>query len=132
MKITYKSNNSGGYWWLEDEDWKKLEDAGWSVDWVSKWTDKSWVTADDGRYLGALAKEASKEFETPADAMNEFESITGQKVTDEGCNCCGAPHRFCWGEHSASGEECLTHMFSLSGQPRDLREAVEMMSRGKS
>ena len=32
MKIVYSSNNSGGSWWLSDEDWKKLEAAGWNVD----------------------------------------------------------------------------------------------------
>ena len=25
MKIVYSSNNSGGSWWLSDEDWKNLE-----------------------------------------------------------------------------------------------------------
>jgi hypothetical protein len=32
-KVTYSSNNSGGSWWLKDEDWQKLEDAGWYVVW---------------------------------------------------------------------------------------------------
>lgn len=37
MKIEYSSNNSGGRWWLKDEDWKALEDAGWEVIWGGWW-----------------------------------------------------------------------------------------------
>ena len=33
IKVEYRSNNSGGDWWLKDEDWKKLEKAGWYVEW---------------------------------------------------------------------------------------------------
>ena len=33
MKVEYSSNNSGGGWWLKDEDWKALEAAGWKVEW---------------------------------------------------------------------------------------------------
>ena len=33
MLVTYKSNNSGGGWWLDDKDWKALEKAGWHVIW---------------------------------------------------------------------------------------------------
>lgn len=28
MKVTYRSNNSGGDWWLSDADWKALEAYG--------------------------------------------------------------------------------------------------------
>lgn len=31
--VEYDSNNSGGRWWLDDEDWRALEDAGWFVNW---------------------------------------------------------------------------------------------------
>jgi len=44
--------------------------------------------------LGALAKEASKMFLSIEDAQAEFEKITKQNVTDEGCRCCGEPHYF--------------------------------------
>jgi hypothetical protein len=33
MHTEYHSNNSGGDWWLTDEDWYKLEEAGWEVEW---------------------------------------------------------------------------------------------------
>lgn len=33
MYTEYSSNNSGGQWWLSDEDWYKLEKGGWIVAW---------------------------------------------------------------------------------------------------
>jgi len=71
--------------------------------------------------------------------MKEFETITGQDVSDEGCNCCGAPHEFSWGPAiddslpkeseygSARGEECLKYMFE--SVPGSLREATEILNR---
>ena len=32
-RVEYNSNNSGGNWWLSDDDWRKLEAAGWTVAW---------------------------------------------------------------------------------------------------
>lgn len=80
--IEYSSNNSGGSWWLSDEDWKALEAAGWDVEWK------------DGRWLGALATRASKETSDPQEAVREFERVTGQNAGDIGCTCCGPPHNF--------------------------------------
>lgn len=34
MIVEYSSNNSGGDWWLSDDDWKNLESAGWKVKWI--------------------------------------------------------------------------------------------------
>lgn len=31
--VEYGSNNSGGEWWLSDEQWRALELAGWEVVW---------------------------------------------------------------------------------------------------
>jgi hypothetical protein len=31
--VEYRSNNSGGSWWLKDKDWRALERAGWVVAW---------------------------------------------------------------------------------------------------
>jgi hypothetical protein len=105
MKIKYSSNNSGGKWWLSDKDWFALRDGGWDVKWV---VDDAHRQLTDGRWLGALAKEA----------------LTGADVSDEGCNCCGPPHCFSWeGEFGVEGESCLTYMFKKV--PRSLREACE-------
>ena len=82
MKVTYKSNNSGGNWWLKDEDWKALDAAGWEVEWKK------------AQWLGALATSASKDFPSIDDAIKEFEAITWQDTTNDGCPCCGQPHIF--------------------------------------
>ena len=51
MYVEYSSNNSGGSWWLTDENWKALEDAGWMVHWVyliNKIEDKIYARDDKG------------------------------------------------------------------------------------
>ena len=133
LELTYPS--SGGSGWLEDKDWKALEKAGWVVSWYRDYKSDGTKAGDllarmraPGRWLGALASEASKSFETPAEAMREFEKITGQVVSDEGCNCCGAPHSFSWavnGQYEyAYGENCLPYLFG-DDVPTSLREALE-------
>lgn len=92
MKVEYSSNNSGGRWWLKDEHWHALEAAGWKVDWKK---DSSELVDKDGRWLGALATEAAKpDCSTIAEAVEEWERLTGQCSTDTGCPCCGQPHSF--------------------------------------
>lgn len=88
---TYKSNNSGGSWWLDDNNWLALEKAGWKVEWVKNETDRTWKDKD-GRWLGALATTASKEFASLDAAIDEFERIAEQDYGDAGCECCGSPH----------------------------------------
>ncbi len=92
-KITYDSNNSGGDWWLKDEHWHALEAAGWTVHWA-KDKDYTGSVDKDGRWLGALATSASKEFASVDDAVFEWEGVTGQCASDQGCSCCGTPHSF--------------------------------------
>ena len=84
MKLfTYSSNNSGGDWWLSDEDWKALEAGGWKVDWQPS----------GKRWLGALATNATKEFESEEDAIADWEKILpDQNFHAKGCSCCGRPH----------------------------------------
>ena len=88
MKVNYSSNNSGGYWWLEDKDWYALEKAGWVVEWIKNKKRNHW--------LGALATNATFECETPIEAIKSFEKATGQSASDRGCRCCGHPHSFSW------------------------------------
>lgn len=94
MKLEYSSNNSGGSWWLSDDDWKALENAGWTVEWA-KDSDRPYFRADEnGRWLGALATRASVETDNVEHSVQEWERITGACASDEGCNCCGPPHSF--------------------------------------
>jgi len=150
MMIEYSSNISGGRWWLEDKDWKNLKKAGWKVVWANeefvykdgnhKYNKKGFPVTKkvkspkfgdkdkngDWRWLGALAKRAFKDFPSLKDAMEEFEKITGQDITDEGCNCCGPPHCFeTHGENReyASGEGCIRYLYGLD--PPSTRELIE-------
>lgn len=122
MRVEYSSNNSGGSWWLKDEDWKALEEAGWDVQWgelefcFSNWRGRSPVICASaevceghpeytsyeqakkgGGFLGAVAMKASFKCETPEEAIRSFQEVTGQDPGAEGCNCCGPPHIFSWG-----------------------------------
>jgi len=107
VKVEYKSNNSGGSWWLDDKQWAALEAAGWVIDWYANQKDRIFK-AKDGRWLGALASAAHLECETPRDAILAFEKVTGLDASEEGCNCCGPPHYFSWNGGGASGEDILT------------------------
>lgn len=91
MKIEYCSNNSGGDWWLSDDDWKTLEKNGWKVDWIK---DRPGAFGSSDRWLGALAMRATKDFPSCSDAEKEFEELTGQDPYTQGCVCCGEPHNF--------------------------------------
>jgi hypothetical protein len=92
MHVEYSSNNSGGSWWLDDKDWQALESAGWEVQWVKD--DPSRLFANGDRFLGALATNAIRRDLGLREAVAEWERITGQDATDEGCPCCGHPHMF--------------------------------------
>lgn len=102
-RIEYSSNNSGGRWWLKDEDWKALEAAGWKVRWYKDDLKEFCKPGPDGRWLGALASTASKEGVTLGEAISEWERVTGQDSSELGCACCGSPHSFSVYE----GDKCV-------------------------
>ena len=150
MLIEYRSNNSGGHWWLDDKDWKALEKANWLVIWADDYyvykggehvynkngfpkTTKipgkfDWVKKDKNgipRYLGASAKYAYKYFDSMREALQEFEKVTGKDVSEEGCNCCGPPHCFSVLNSKewvyCSGGECLQYLYD--NVPNSLRDS---------
>jgi len=167
--VQYRTNNSGGSWWLTDDDWKRLEEAGWTVDWGDTYFCNSkfsftqppdsaelcdpgvecsghrkydtWQEADRDRWMGALAVSAHKRVSSLADALKEFETVTGQSATDDGCNCCGAPHSFNWGEcidrcdcegphedyNYASGDGLSEYLFDADLAMLSKRELLERM-----
>jgi hypothetical protein len=94
MKVEYSSNNSGGHWWLKDDDWYALEKAGWKVKWKKDEKDSLFGCDKDGRWLGALATRAEREGLHLREAVEEWERVTGQISTEAGCPCCGQPHYF--------------------------------------
>lgn len=109
----YSSNNSGGDWWLTDKDWHKLEKAGWKVDWVKN-QNRTVFKTTDGRWLGALATEATRELPLEQ-AISEWEKITGQRADAPGCSCCGQPHSFC----CTTGDEVEFGPYADYGTPND-------------
>ena len=139
MIVEYSSNNSGGGWWLTDANWYDLEKVGWKVHWLKDETIEIFKPDSEGRWLGALATKAHKDFPSVKDAIKEFEEITGQNVADEGCNCCGPPHTFYWGRAISnydgpsdaeygyvSGEDILSIMYD--NVPNSLRDATEQLN----
>lgn len=94
MKVTYDSNNSGGSWWLTDQNWLDLEAAGWQVNWYQYKRAFSGRPYKDGRFLRALASSASREGLSLRAAIAEWEDVTGERASALGCPCCGPPHSF--------------------------------------
>ncbi|QDH93008.1 hypothetical protein SEA_STEPHIG9_61 [Mycobacterium phage Stephig9] len=88
--VTYSSNNSGGSWWLTDDDWFALERAGWVINW---YRDDS-LNGGRERFLGALASSAFLPNSTEDEAIQSFENVTGLYTDAQGCDCCGPPHYF--------------------------------------
>ncbi len=78
--IEYDSNNSGGGWWLNDTDWKALEEAGWHVDWIvvtsreSSFSTNPFVSASSGRRYGETWEEATRPF-TPGTSRWDTDSM---------------------------------------------------------
>ena len=84
-------------WWLKDEHWEALAEAGWTVHWGARNSslDPLIQRAKTGdRWLGALATTAAKHVPSAAEGIAEWERVTGQAAGDLGCNCCGPPHYF--------------------------------------
>ncbi len=170
MRIEYSSNNSGGGWWLKDEDWKNLEAAGWIVEWGKKWFhlddgrfsglsslfgrrpdyvsdecdnrsegggccghrlfrsyEEAIAGGEEARWLGGLAREAFVDRDSAEEAIREFERITGQDASDEGCNCCGAPHAFKFEGRYIDGEEIAELLTGVSGLT--YRRALERLGK---
>jgi len=140
--VKYRTNNSGGSWWLSDEDWKKLEEAGWKVDWVHKSGSFYNKFSDGNRYMGAPAVAA--EFEVTSDlsprtvfkdVIRVFEDALQVDVTEEGCNCCGPPHGFSVyridGEKEiyvdgGGGNDLVSVLYDNA--PMSLREAARLLN----
>lgn len=109
MNIKYRSNNSGGSWWLTDQQWQALEDAGWTVEWggyIDEGEPRPTKASEvQNRFLGAIATDCSIELPTIREAILSWEQAAGVSAAVEGCNCCGPPHNFSWDGGGVSGEE---------------------------
>lgn len=151
--VEYSSNNSGGRDWLTTDDWQSLRDAGWLLmDYNNPYYENGNYVADE-HGLPRITKEASVEEAKYAykmfigiyEAIQEFEKITNQDVSHEGCNCCGAPHSFTWGKdiinrlpkerlheqdyNYASGEELLKYIYEDKDATLSKRELLDKMTK---
>ena len=134
--IEYTTNNSGGSFWLKTKDWKKLEKAGWKLFGYDNfvYVDGDYKYGKDGLpekkesnekdMFGQYAHYGFKFFSSIKEALEEFEKLTGQDVSDEGCNCCGAPHSFSWDGGFCSGEGCLEYLFPNTDTKLTKRELL--------
>ena len=76
MILEYSSNNSGGSFWLSDEDWKNMEDAGWKVQWGGRWFCNSKWNLRPKERPAYLEKECSQDEECPGHpAARNFEEV---------------------------------------------------------
>jgi len=103
MSIVYRSNNSGGYWWLGDDQWRALEAAGWSIEWA------------EDRWLDSLATVGRRYGLPMGQAVKEWERITGACASSAGCACCGRPHDFHEEEDDLSPMERLVMEVKIVG-----------------
>ena len=92
--IEYDSNNSGGSWWLTDDDWYKLEAAGWEIEWVKDRPAGLFHEEGEERFLGALAVKAIRRGLSRKMAIAEWEDVLQMDAYEGGCECCGQPHNF--------------------------------------
>lgn len=100
IMVEYRSNNSGGSWWLDDKDWMALEKAWWYVYWwwyCNSYNNRRYNSVEEvwnNRYLGALATSAIIKCSTIEEAIEIFENVTWHYNGERWCSCCWKPHSF--------------------------------------
>lgn len=99
-KYTLDENNSGGRWWLTQEDYVKLFEAGWVYERPEPRPegppfhmdyDKPFLSSNKDDTPYGYRKHTSFVADSMKDAVESFEKATGHDFFAEGCNCCGAP-----------------------------------------
>lgn len=73
-------NNSGGRYWMSENDYAGLEMSGWTIDRSQRSFYKAFTAASE-----AIAEDMGKA---------SFNESTDQYADSEGCICCGRPFRF--------------------------------------
>ena len=145
MIIEYRSNNSGGIWWLEEKEWEALEKAGWKVKRKGAfvWTDNGdhaydeegypiWDENKDEKFkVSDVPQYAFFKSDSVTTALKSWQEATGMDVTDEGCNCCGAPHSFSWEGGYGSGQGLEQYLFSADYSSMTRKELIERLEGSK-
>lgn len=88
------------------------------------------AAGDKARFIGSIARHASKDFPSLKEAIEEWERVVKMDPTAEGCNCCGAPHSFSSDKEYASGSEINHYLFG-DDSPKTIREANEIIQKLK-
>lgn len=79
--IEFSENNSGGSFWLNEQNYADLMAAGWEGEGI----------IPDDRYSGRRLRRSGVSHRV---ALAEFWDITGWNPDEEGCGCCGQPFNF--------------------------------------
>lgn len=79
--IEFSENNSGGSFWLSEENYQALKDIGWEGEGI----------VPGERYAGRTLTRTGVSRRV---ALAEFEDATGWSPYEEGCDCCGQPFNF--------------------------------------
>ena len=111
MYVEYDSNNSGGSWWLSDEDWKKLEEAGWVVDWArleNLYTDEGGYVRDEETGLPKLVPVGQ--------GNSKYGGSWVSKGDDGEYRYLGALARKAWKLDAASLREAANEWEDITGQ----------------
>ena len=95
-KYEFSENNSGGSWWLNKEQYLKLFAAGWSYvpsdfDKERGYDQKGFAGDKSDTVPWGWRHNTQGEFATIREAVESFETTTGEDFFAEGCNCCGVP-----------------------------------------
>jgi len=78
--IEFSENNSGGSFWLTQENYDALKARGWVGEGIL-----------EDRYAGRRLRRYDTSMIM---ALAEFEDATGWDPDEEGCGCCGQPFNF--------------------------------------
>jgi hypothetical protein len=112
--VEYTTNNSGGSFWLSDQKWLDLEQAGWTVMWGEHYDDSTkqvvrYASYQDlvaagpkARFLNTAARRALimlPDLPIPDSVLERLAKdvwgiATGMDPDAKGCDCCGPPHAF--------------------------------------
>jgi hypothetical protein len=87
-RVELNQNNSGGYWWLSDEQVDALLADGWFIDGSNTYRMR------EGKRALNLSIDLPVTTGAVEIAMIEFQRVTGEDPNAIGCTCCGPPFHF--------------------------------------
>lgn len=86
----FSENNSGGSWWLNRAQYDALFEAGWVAPEETE-DDKGYNFLDTKDVPWSWRHNLTLQAESLQDAVENWETATGENFFAGGCPCCGAP-----------------------------------------